>query len=392
MRQLAMKTIEHFSTWQDEIAGWRQHLHAHPETAFDEHQTAAFVAEKLAGFGLEVHTGIGKTGVVGILRGDDGPAIGLRADMDALHVDELTNLPYRSHTAGKMHACGHDGHTTMLLAAARYLSENKPASGTVVFIFQPAEENEGGGRAMVEDGLFERFPADAVFGMHNWPGLDVGTFAISPGAMMAACDTLDVIFRGKGGHGAMPHLCADPLPAAAHFITAAQTIVSRNIPPTETAVVSITQVHGGDTWNVIPDEVRLKGTLRAFDEDVRTLLHDRLRALADGTAATFGIEADITLNTGYPATVNAETETAFALTIAQDIVGVDNVETTLSPSMAAEDFSYMLNEKPGCYIWLGNGPGGGGCLLHNARYDFNDDVIGIGATYWVRLAEKFLKP
>jgi hippurate hydrolase len=385
-----MNTIEQFDAWRDEIAGWRHHIHAHPETAFEEVDTAAFVAEKLESFGLEVHTGIGRTGVVGVLRCGDGPAVGLRADMDALHVDELTNLPYASRHPGKMHACGHDGHTTMLLAAARYLAENRPARGTVVFIFQPAEENEGGGRAMVEDGLFARFPVDAVFGMHNWPGLAVGRFALKAGPMMAACDTLEVTFRGRGGHGAMPHLCTDPMPAAAHFITAAQTIVSRNVEPTQTAVVSVTQVHGGHTWNVIPDEVRLTGTLRAFDDGVRAMLHRRLKELGEGVARSFAIEADVRIQSGYPAVMNSADETAFARDVAREVAGTDAVDEEPTPSMGAEDFSFMLKEKPGCYVWIGNGPGEGGCLLHNARYDFNDDVLGLGASYWVRLAERFV--
>lgn len=385
-----MGAIEKLQSQLSEIAGWRHHIHARPETAFEEHDTAAFVAAKLESFGIEVHRGIGKTGVVGVLRNGAGRSVALRADMDALHVDELTNLPYASRNPGKMHACGHDGHTTMLLAAARHLAETKAFSGTVVFIFQPAEENEGGGQAMIADGLFTRFPADAVFGMHNWPGLDVGRFAVRPGPMMAACDTVELTITGKGGHGAMPHLCVDPLPACAHFITAAQTIVARAVPPMETAVVSLTQIQGGHTWNVIPDSVHLTGTIRAFSNDVRALLHKRLNELAAGTATAFGVEADLSIHSGYPATVNSEAETKIAQAAAKAVAGAASVDTNLPPSMAAEDFSYMLLEKPGCYIWIGNGPGEGGCLLHNARYDFNDAILPLGAAYWVQLAENFL--
>lgn len=385
-----MNGTEPFKDWQADLTAWRRHLHAHPETAFEEHATAAFVAEKLESFGLEVHTGIGQTGVVGVLRNGDGKSVGLRADMDALHIDEMTNAPHRSTHPGKMHACGHDGHTTMLLAAARRLAETRPAAGTIVFIFQPAEENEGGGREMVSDGLFDRFPVDAVFGMHNWPGMPVGHFAMQPGPMMAACDTLEVTFAGKSGHAAMPHLCRDPLPAAAHFITSAQTIVSRSVAPTDTAVVSITQVHGGDTWNVIPEQVRLAGTLRAFDEDVRKALHARLKKIVAATGATFGVEGTLTLHEGYPTTVNTAAEAHLATDVARWVAGADAVDTQLTPSMAAEDFSFLLREKPGAYVWIGNGPGEGGCLLHNARYDFNDNIIPIGAAYWVRLAETFL--
>ena len=385
-----MGIIEKLEQGSGEFATWRHHIHAHPETAFEEHQTSAFVAEKLESFGIEVHRGVGKTGVVGVLKNGEGRSVGLRADMDALHVDEMTNLSYASRNPGKMHACGHDGHTTMLLAAARHLAETKAFSGTVVFVFQPAEENEGGGQTMVADGLFTRFPVDAIFGMHNWPGLAAGRFAVRPGPMMAACDTLELTVTGKGGHGAMPHLCVDPMPAAAHFITAAQTVVARTVPPMETAVVSITQIDGGHTWNVIPDSVHMTGTIRAFSNDVRALLHTRLKEIAAGTATAFRVEADISIHSGYPATVNSAAETRLAERVATAVAGDGHVDTTLDPSMAAEDFSYMLLERPGCYVWIGNGPGEGGCLLHNARYDFNDAILPLGASYWVRLAETFL--
>lgn len=374
----------------DEIKEWRHHLHAHPETAFEEHATSDYVADKLAGFGLEVHRGVGRTGVVAVLRNGDGPAIGLRADMDALHIEESTNLPWRSRHSGRMHACGHDGHTTMLLAAARHLARTRAFSGTAVFIFQPAEEHEGGGRAMVQDGLFRRFPVDAVYGMHNWPGMPVGRIAVKAGPMMAATASLEIVVRGKGCHAAMPHMGSDAVVAAAQVISALQTIPARNVHPVDSAVVSVTQVHGGEAWNIIPAEVVLRGTIRTFRDEVQRLVERRVRDIAGGVTMALGCEAEVRIDDGYPATVNTEAEAAHARRVAALVVGEENVDAHPVPSMGAEDFSFMLKERPGCYIWVGNGAGEDGKVLHSPHYDFNDAAIPIGASYWVRLVETLL--
>lgn len=385
-----MDIIERLREWAPEISEWRQDIHAHPETAFEEVRTSDLVADKLESFGIEVHRGLANTGVVGVLKAGDGPSIGLRADMDALDIEELTNLTYRSTHSGKMHACGHDGHTTMLLAAARYLAETRDFKGTVVFIFQPAEENEGGGRVMVEEGLFEKFPVDAVYGMHNWPGLEVGRFAVRPGPMMAAFDTFEAVFQGKGTHAAMPHLGVDPVVAAAEVVTAWQTIASRNADPQDAVVVSVTQMDAGDTWNVIPDSVRLRGTIRTFRDEVRDMVINRMEKIAYGIAVAYGVGSEFAIQPRYHAVINSEKETEIAAAAAARVVGAEAVDRDPVPSMAAEDFAFMLNEKPGCYLWIGNGPGEGGCLLHNPRYDFNDDVLPIGASFWVRLVESCL--
>ncbi|WP_029008064.1 M20 aminoacylase family protein [Azospirillum halopraeferens] len=375
---------------ETEMRAWRHDLHAHPETAFEEHRTGDVVAEKLASFGLEVHRGLGGTGVVGVLRNGDGPAVALRADMDALHIHEETNVPHRSRHPGRMHACGHDGHTTMLLGAARCLAENPTFRGTLAFIFQPAEENEGGGRAMVEQGLFEKFPVDAVYGMHNWPGLEVGRVALRPGPMMAAFDTFELTLTGKGTHAAMPHLGSDAVVAAAQIVGAFQTIPSRNVHPVDAAVVSVTQFHAGDTWNVIPQQVVMRGTTRTFRAEVQDLVERRMREIATAIAGAYGIEAHLRYERRYPATVNTAVETERARAAAARVVGDAAIDPDPMPSMGAEDFAFMLNERPGCYVWLGAGPADGGRNLHSPHYDFNDAILAIGASYWVRLAETVL--
>lgn len=374
-----------------ELRGWRHHLHAHPETAFEERATAAFVAERLRAAGLEVHTGLAGTGVVGVLRhGSSREAIALRADLDALPIHEQTGAPYASKHAGRMHACGHDGHTTMLLGAARALAQRRRFDGSVVFVFQPAEENEGGGRVMVEQGLFERFPVRAVYGMHNWPSLPLGTFAMRAGPQMGAFDIFEIVATGKGAHAAMPDLGRDPMLFASHAIAALQTIVSRNLNPMAAGVVTVTQVHAGDTWNVIPGEVVLRGTVRSFERDVQDTIERRMRGIVEGVAATFEMSATLRYERRYPATVNAAAETAHAVDAAAAIVGRENVDTNPVPNMASEDFAFMLQAKPGCYVWIGTGRGPGTPLLHHPRFDFDDEAIAIGASYWVTLAEQQL--
>ena len=374
-----------------EMMDWRHHIHAHPETAFEEVATSAFVAEKLRSFGLEVHTGLAKTGVVGVLTSGKGnSAIGLRADLDALHVRERSGVPYASRHEGRMHACGHDGHTTMLLGAARALARTKKFHGTVYFIFQPAEENEGGGRVMVEEGLFDRFPMRAIYGMHNWPRMPIGTFAMRAGPLMGAYDVFEIVATGKGAHAAMPYTAKDPMLFAAHVINALQTIVARNLHPQDAGVVSVTQVHGGDTWNVIPQEVVLRGTVRTFKSEVQDLIEERMRGIVAGVAATFDMGATVRYERRYPATVNAEAETRYAVAAAGAVVGAEHVDTDPTPEMGSEDFSFMLQAKPGCYVWLGAGRGPETPNIHSPQYDFNDDALAIGASYWVTLAEQQL--
>jgi hippurate hydrolase len=374
-----------------EMKEWRHHIHAHPETAFEEQATAALVAEKLESFGLEVHRGLAGTGVVGILRHGAGKSgIGLRADLDALHIAERSGVPYASRNPGRMHACGHDGHTTMLLGAARALARRRKLDGTVYFIFQPAEENEGGGRVMVEQGLFERFPMRAVYGLHNWPRLSAGTFAMRPGPLMGAYDVFEIVATGKGAHAAMAYTGKDPMVFAAHCIAALQTIVARNLHPQDAGVVTVTQVHGGDTWNVIPEEVVLRGTVRSFKRDVQDLIEARMRGIVAGIAATFDMSATVRYERRYPATVNSEAETLHAAAAASAVVGTANVDTNPTPEMGSEDFAFMLQAKPGCYVWLGAGRGADTPNIHSPHYDFNDDVLPIGASYWVTLAEQQL--
>ncbi len=373
-----------------EMTEWRHELHAHPETAFEEQRTSALVAQKLASFGLSVHRGLGRTGVVGSLSAGSGKrTIGLRADMDALHIHEKNAFGHRSQHDGKMHACGHDGHTAMLLGAAKYLAATRNFDGTVHFIFQPAEENEGGGREMVEQGLFEKFPCDSVYGMHNWPGMPVGQFGLRAGPMMASFDIFEIELSGRGSHAAMPHTGIDPVIAAAALVQALQSIASRNVDPIESAVVSVTQIHAGDTWNVIPDAAVLRGTTRAFIPEVQDLIERRLREICAGIAAAHGAQVHVRYERRYPALANAGPQTDTCSSVLQAMVGAHNV-LRVPPVMGSEDFAFMLQAKAGCYVFVGNGPGEGGCMLHNPHYDFNDRILPLGASYWANLTEHIL--
>jgi hippurate hydrolase len=390
-----VKIVPEIAALVPEMKAWRHHIHAHPETAFEETATSAFVAGKLSSFGLEVHTGLAKTGVVGVLRCGGGEstalrAIGLRADLDALPIHEKSGAAYASTIPGKMHACGHDGHTAMLLGAAAALARRKRFDGTAYFIFQPAEENEGGGRVMVEEGLFEQFPMRAVYGMHNWPQKPFGTIALRPGPLMGAFDIFEIVATGKGAHAAMAYTGKDPMLFVAHAISALQTIVARNLHPLDAGVVSVTQVHGGDTWNVIPQEVVLRGTVRTFKPDVQDTIEQRLRTIVAGIAAMFEMTATVRYERRYPATVNDETETNHAIAAATAVVGAANVDTDPMPNMGSEDFAFMLQAKPGCYVWLGAGRGADTPNVHNPHYDFNDDALAVGACYWVTLTEQQL--
>ncbi|CAO3438866.1 M20 aminoacylase family protein [Azospirillum doebereinerae] len=373
-----------------DVTAWRHDLHAHPETAFEEERTSGFVAEKLASFGLEVHRGLAKTGVVGILRNGEGPSVAFRADMDALHIQEETNLPYRSRHPGRMHACGHDGHTAMLLGAARHLSENPSFQGSIAFVFQPAEENDGGGRVMVEEGLFDRFPVERIFGMHNWPGLEVGRIALRPGPIMAAYDVFELTLTGRGTHAAMPNLGTDTILVGSQIVAAFQTIPARNVHPVDAAVVSVTQFHAGDTWNVLPATAVLRGTVRTFRAEVQDLMERRMGELATAIAKGYGVEASLRYERRYPATVNSAAEAEIARQVAVQVVGESAVDLDPMPSMGAEDFAFMLEKRPGAYVWVGAGPSDGGRNLHSPHYDFNDAVLPIGVSYWVRLAETLL--
>ena len=376
---------------QQLLTEWRRALHAHPEIAFEEHRTSAFVAEQLESFGVEVHRGLAKTGVVGQLKAGAGNrAIALRADMDALPMEEHNSFDHRSEVAGMMHACGHDGHTTMLLGAAKYLAETKGFDGTVYFVFQPAEEAEGGGEVMVKEGLFEQFPAEAVFGLHNWPGMPAGKFGIAAGPMMAAFDTFDLKIVGSGSHAAMPHQGVDSIVTASQVVTALQTIASRNIDALDAVVVSVTQIHGGDAYNILPNAVELKGTVRTFKDSVRDGVEPAMRRIAAGICAAAGATMELDYHRRYPSTVNHVEETELAAAAAAAVVGDANIDRHPAPSMGSEDFAYMLRERPGCYVWLGNGMAEGGCMLHNPGYDFNDEILSVGASYWATLVEQFL--
>ncbi len=386
-----MSAIERIAHLYDDMAAWRQDIHAHPETAFEEERTSAFVADKLASFGIGVHRGLAETGVVGTLKSGTGQrAIALRADMDALHVQELNDFAHRSRNDGKMHACGHDGHTAMLLGAARYLAETRSFDGTVHFIFQPAEENEGGGRVMVEQGLFDQFPVESVYGMHNWPGLQVGRFGVLKGPVMAAFDVFEIMIEGRGCHAAMPHLGVDPVIATGTIIQAVQTIVSRKVSPLDSGVVSLTQIHGGDTWNVIPEIVIMRGTTRSFRPETQNLIEASIHDIGKAAEAAHGVKVSIRYDRRYPATVNTSEEAELAAAAASEVVGAESVLTDLDPSMASEDFAFMLQKRPGCYVWIGNGPQEGGCMLHSPHFDFNDQSLPVGADYWARLVEKIL--
>tara|TARA_B100000029_G_scaffold194502_1_gene192576 strand:- start:1752 stop:2924 length:1173 start_codon:yes stop_codon:yes gene_type:complete len=385
-----MPIVNRIAEFEPELIEWRHHLHSFPELGFEEYKTSDFVAEKLSQMGLEVNRGLAGTGVVATLTAGsgNGPKIGLRADMDALPIMERSKSDHASKNPGVMHACGHDGHTTMLLGAAKYLAETKNFDGTVQFIFQPAEEGKGGGEKMIEDGLFDLFPVEEVYGMHNIPGIKVGEFAVGPGPIMAARDNFEVFVKGRGSHAAMPHQGVDPVVVGSHIVLALQTITSRNIDPQKSLVVSVTQFHAGEAFNIIPDEILLRGTCRVLDPEIQETLPDRLRRIVDGVSSTFGAKADLIYHKGYPATVNAEQPSNFCAEVAREIAGSDDgVDLKPAPSMGAEDFSYMLQEKPGCYIWTGNGDTAG---LHHPEYDFNDETIAVGASYWARLVEKRL--
>jgi len=385
-----MPIINRVADLHQEITAWRRDLHAHPELQYDVQRTAAAVADKLKTFGCdEVVPGIGRTGVVGVIRGRKAgkKVIGLRADMDALPIEEETGLPYQSTVPGKMHACGHDGHTAMLLGAAKYLAETRNFAGTAVVIFQPAEEGGAGALAMVKDGLIGRFGIEEVYGMHNYPGLPLGEFAIRPGAIMASADHIAIDLEGKGGHAARPHLAVDTILVGAQIINALQSIVARNVDPLEAAVVSICMFQAGFTDNVIPQHAKLRGTARALTAEVRELLRKRVEEVVQGTARLYGAKAKITYTNGYPVVVNHERQTEFAASVAREIAGKDKVDTDVAPVMGAEDFAFMLNERPGAFIFVGNGDSAG---LHHPAYDFNDETIPVGTSYWVRLAETAL--
>lgn len=373
-----------------QLKEWRHDLHAHPETAFEENRTAAFIADELRKMGLEVHEGIGWTGVVGILRNGDGWTVGLRADIDALNIHETTGLPYASTIPGKMHACGHDGHTTMLLGAARRMAASPPGKGTVVFIFQPAEENEGGARVMMQEGLFDRFPVDRLFALHNWPGLAEGQFAVHSGPVMAAFDTFELRLTGKGSHAAMPHQGIDPITLAAQIQNGWQTIVSRMVDPTDAAVISITQMMAGDTLNVIPEQATLRGTVRSLLPATQDMLEAEMGHRARYIAQAYHAKAEFDYLRRYPATINAEPATELALAAARTVAGEDSVRTDLSPSMGAEDFAFMMADIPGAYIWIGNGPSEAGRNLHSPNYQFNDAIIPLGVQYFCEVAKRAL--
>jgi hippurate hydrolase len=376
------------------LTGWRRDLHRHPELGYEEHRTAAFVARELESLGLSVHTGIGRTGVVGTLkRGTSDRSIGLRADMDALPMQELGQVPHRSVHDGKFHGCGHDGHTIMLLAAARQLTRAGRFDGTVHFVFQPAEEGGAGGAAMIADGLFERFPVPAIYGMHNDPTRPVGHFATRTGPMLAAAAMYAVTIEGRGGHAAFPHLTIDPVLVAAQVVVGLQSIVSRSIDPLETAVVGVTRIGGGEAYNVIPERATLGGTLRFFSPAVGDLVRTRVRAIVEGIAAAAGATAKVEfMPNAFPPLINTPDETEFAARVAASLVGNDRVDTNFKPAMGSEDFAFMLQHRPGCYVAIGQGGDRGGCMVHHPEYDFNDAIIPLGASYWVKLVETALPP
>ena len=397
-----MPIADRIAAMHAELTAWRRDIHAHPELGFEETRTSDMVAAKLAAFGCEVHRGLGKTGVVGTLRaGSSAPSgargapsgargartLGLRADMDALPIEEANPFPHRSQNQGKMPACGHDGHTTMLLGAARYLAETRNFDGTVHFIFQPAEEGLGGAKAMVDDGLFEKFPCEAIFGMHNRPSLPLGEFAVRAGPMMAGGAFFDIRVTGKGAHGARPETGIDSVMVAAHIAIALQTIVSRNAPPVETAVLSVTKIHGGDAYNVIPQTAQLAGTVRTFSRELMALIEASMRRIAKGVAEAFGATAEVDFRFLFAPTVNDAKEAEFAAGICTELVGAQKVDRNPALVMASEDFSYMLEKVPGCYINIGNGAGEGGCEVHNPAYDFNDAALPLGVSFFARLVE-----
>jgi hippurate hydrolase len=389
------KSVDHIRKFHADLRAIRRDIHAHPELAFQESRTSQIVAERLKSWGLEVHTGLAKTGVVGVVKGKksaSGRAVGLRADMDCLPMHETSDIPHKSKHAGRMHACGHDGHTTMLLGAARYLQETRDFDGTAFVIFQPAEEGGGGGKVMVDEGLFERFPANEIYAVHNWPGLPPGQISVRPGPVMAATDEIVITVRGRGGHAAIPQFTVDPVVATAQIISALQTIASRNVSPLDSIVVTVASMETSQTnvFNVIPDFVKLIGTVRSFRPETRDLAERRVREIAAGVAEALGARAEIEYNRGYPSTINSEREAAFAAQVGERVFGKGNVFTDAEPTMGGEDFSFMLQAKPGAYIFLGQGGGPNNCFLHNPGYDFNDDVIPLGAGYLAALVEASL--
>lgn len=387
-----MPIINRISDFHPDMTEWRRALHAHPEICFEEVWTGDFIAEKLRSFGIEVSRGLGKTGVVGMLKGQGNSprAIGLRADMDALPMPEENQFEHRSQIDGKMHACGHDGHMTMLLGAARYLAETQNFDGTVYFIFQPAEEGGAGGKAMVDDGLFEQHPIQDIWGMHNWPGLPAGDVAVNTGACMASADQFAITLTGRGSHAAMPHQAIDPILAAASLIQALQMVVSRTTDPLDPAVLSVTMLNGGSAFNVIPDTVTLGGTARAMVASTRAAMEQKIRDISALTAKAHGCLVEVDWQPGYPPTVNTETEALRAADVARAVVGSNKVHVNMPPSMVAEDFAFMLEKRPGAYIWLGAGEAVEGKMLHNTGYDFNDDILPVGASYWSQLVESEL--
>ncbi|HVL57589.1 MAG TPA: M20 aminoacylase family protein [Burkholderiaceae bacterium] len=398
MDPAALSPLQAVREWHDELAQLRRELHRNPELGFDEQFTSSLVVRELERFGVdEIHRGLGRTGVVGVIRGsadDRGRSVGLRADMDALPLQEENEFAHRSARAGVMHACGHDGHTAMLLGAARYLAQTRAFNGRVHLIFQPAEEGLGGAQAMIDDGLFERFPCDSVFGMHNWPALAPGRIGLRVGPMLAAADRVTICVEGRGGHGAHAHRAIDPVLVAAQIIVAAQSIVSRNVSPIDSAVVSLCSVQAGNpqAMSVIPREARITGTVRTFRRDTQDLVEQRLRTLAESVAAGFGATALVDYERVYPATVNSETQARFARAVAAELVGDANVADDLEPSMGSEDFAFMLQRCPGAYLRIGQGGAESGCFLHNPRFDFNDEILPLGSALYARLAERALPP
>jgi amidohydrolase len=394
-----MQLIDRVVQFRAEIQQIRRDLHAHPEVRFEEVRTSDVVAAKLAEWGIDVVRGLGGTGVVGTLRnGTSERSIGLRADMDALPITELNQFAHRSRHEGKMHACGHDGHTAMLLAAAKYLAESRPFDGTVHLIFQPGEEGGAGAQKMIDDGLFDRFPCDAVFGMHNWPNLQVGEFGLTPGPMLASSNEFEIVVRGRGAHAALPHLGVDPVLVAVQIVNGLQAIVTRVKKPIDAAVLSVTMIHAGEATNVIPETARIAGTVRTFSDAVTAQVEEQMKRIAALTASAHGAEAEVEFRWNYPPTVNHAAEAEFVATVLDDVVGRDNVLRSIEPTMGSEDFAYMLKARPGAYVFIGNGDGShrsaghglGPCMLHNPSYDFNDELIPLGATFWVRLVERFL--
>ena len=399
-----MNLIESIAAQAADITELRRDIHAHPELCFQEERTAELVARSLSDWGIEVHRGLGTTGVVGVIRQGNSPrAIGLRADMDALPMTEHNTFAHASRHPGKMHACGHDGHTAMLLAAARHLAQHRHFDGTVYLVFQPAEEGGGGAREMIKDGLFERFPMQAIFGMHNWPGLPTGSFSICEGPVMASSNEFKITISGKGSHAALPHNGIDPVPVACQMVQAFQTIVTRNKKPTDAAVISVTMIHTGEATNVVPDTCEIQGTVRTFTLEVLDMIEQRMRDVAQHTAAAFGASVQFDFHRNYPPTINHAAEAQFVRQVMQEVVGTD-MTLPFDPTMGAEDFSFFLQAKPGAYFMIGNGDGAhrgayaghdhslGPCTLHNPNYDFNDQLIPVGASLWVRLVERWLAP